>query len=172
MIKLFVIILALYGSIISCASPPKYKTHCGPKGIYFYRLPINIDMKALYDFHKEETLKAIANWNKTSGRTLFINNNQLPSQVLIVYGTSFTGTVQANTVTFEMGPVIRNATIFVNRVSLDEGVDTQSLMEHELGHTLGIQHVDNTIMNPTLRVHEIRLDISDEIINIMNCLYN
>lgn len=50
-------------------------------------------------------------------------------------------------------------------------VDLESLMLHEFGHALGLDHVDGGTMDPTLGNYEIRRDVDEGSLKSIQCLY-
>ncbi len=90
---------------------------------------------------------------------------------------------QARTTIHWKGDVINEADILVNAKnhmfsgfgSLDSSkVDFTSLMVHELGHVLGLQHVNSepSVMNPTLALNTERLHPTATDVNSLKCEYN
>lgn len=59
-------------------------------------------------------------------------------------------------------------------LSLTTKADIESIMVHEIGHSLGLAHNENfhSVMRPSLSIYETRRTPSEEDVNAINCLYN
>lgn len=186
-IKHFVIILWIAIIILllnSCASlRPRYKTECGTSGIYWSsklsKIKVKIasnerDMPLMFDGEVASIINAIDMWNESFDMFEVCLEPDCKYNVLIRYGgIEFKESEQAVNRNILDGPIIRSATIYINKNYVSKyGVDLKSLLLHELGHTLGLGHVNGTIMNPTMSSVTIYNSIDHELKNQVSCLYN
>lgn len=90
---------------------------------------------------------------------------------------------QARTTIYWKGDMINEADVLVNAknhqfsqfgVLEPAKVDFTSLMVHELGHVLGLQHVNGepSVMNPTLALNSERVNPTATDVNSLKCEYN
>lgn len=136
-------------------------------------------------------MRAAGNWNSNLGfEAIRILENPSALDLLPIHkineikwitkNWSFETTVEANTQAGPIGSAIANADIEINAVNFRLNVtehrnaagdlDLESLMIHEFGHGLGLNHKNYSVMQPRLANGQIRRDIDDESIAQVQCL--
>jgi hypothetical protein len=68
----------------------------------------------------------------------------------------------------------RNFFIYECVIRIDERkrFDEESLLIHELGHVIGLNHHEHTIMSPYLGENEVRIDIAENLLDLIKSVYS
>ena len=134
----------------------------GGSPVYWDNIPIKIHPIV----YPEEVAAAVDIWNDTLGYSMFVISDK---GVDVIEDSSLINT-KKNAITYSNFQFNR-FTYSVIKVNPDVKVDEISLMVHELGHVLGLDHTNHTVMQPTLGENIIRDRIEPEIIQEVNCVY-
>jgi predicted Zn-dependent protease len=138
---------------------------------------IGIDSAIPQDL-KQGIYAAADTWNAAMGRQLIVLSENVETNMIYIK-TSWdlnNPNEEANTTIGYVGAQIVKATVALNAYNFGfyygtgNGVEMQSVMEHELGHALGLDH-STGIMQPSLNLNTRRVSISEEIISNMHCEY-
>lgn len=135
------------------------------------------------------TLKASADvWNNAASRTVFVIGDKYHQELTPdrVHTLSFptvwfdTWNTQARAYLRMAGAKIIDADVMFNRnysfslagePAQRTKISLQSLMIHELGHVLGMQHEAGTVMNETLSWGEDRITLTQRDVDRLRCHY-
>lgn len=174
---LILVLLSLMGCKDSPVICPGFRQVQG-YNLVWYKIPITIGFDSSVEpSHKDAMIKAIDEWNRSTGMTLFFLKTG-PVQVLILESDTWTRShnEQGYTTIWTVHNHITQSMIWINTMDFSHNgtvgsIDLKSLMIHELGHTLGLQHQSETVMNPYLGRDEKRDQIDKESIDRIKCGY-
>ncbi len=159
------------------------------------KLPVKLYISPAVPTELRESIRiAASKWNLEIGKEalLIYESDNIPSTVQkdginVIYWeeswSSGKASEQARTTITWRGDTINEADILVNAKDhkfsafgeIAPGkIDFTSLMVHELGHVLGLQHVSGepSVMAPTLAENTPRLTIEEVDVNSLKCEYN
>ena len=158
-------------------------------------LPVNLYIAPEVPTEYRESIRiAAARWNKELKKEAILikESDNIPSKaakdkVNVIYwqNTWDDGkpSEQARTTIHWKGDMINEADVMINAMNHQfskfgvlepSKVDLTSLMVHEFGHVLGLQHVHSepSVMSPTLALNTARLDPTNTDLNSLKCEYN
>lgn len=157
-------------------------------------VPVNMIIhKSVPEIYDTDIIAAANLWNSARGRTLItvVRDNSFAEgpgndrKNIIFWSTDWDPTntkEQARTITNTDLSRIIDADIKINAKSFNfsltsqalgsSAVNLQSLVLHEMGHVLGLQHFDGTgVMAVYLAAQKIRLNLSSEELSELSCEY-
>jgi hypothetical protein len=157
-------------------------------------LPVDLYISPDVPTEFRESIRiAAARWNKELKKEALIikESDNIPSKPakdkvnVIYWKTEWNdgkSTEQARTTIYWKGDMINEADVLINAkdhrfsqfgILEPSKVDFTSLMVHEFGHVLGLQHVHSepSVMNPTLAFNTSRLDPTEVDLNSLKCEY-
>lgn len=160
-------ILAIFLLLPACG--PTIKLNCpGTMNIKNMTTPVYFSIGSEFtSAERDAIVRAAQNWNQTMGKELL----GFSAGGYRIYKVSVLDNgAQAITSLSWMSGYIIDISIAVNETNL-RSIDMESLMIHEFGHALGLNHVDGGVMDPYLSYFEIRRTIDENSIRSMRCLY-
>lgn len=136
--------------------------------VTWLHIPVSVRIDPAMDTQRQvETRKAAEAWPG------FFQFTDQPAQIEIVELSSWEAerpNEQARTTVSWVGDEIQSAVIRIN-MSWAGSVDLESLMIHEFGHSIGLVHHNDTVMDPTLGTGEIRTKLSQHEWDALQCGY-
>lgn len=167
--KVLILLQILLFSTVSCGLAAQES--CGfylsnsKQRIIWGHLPVSVHLNNISTSRAVAIRAAMNTWG------LFVEVKDSPADVEVVELSEWTSPAnqQANTDIRWIGHLIASVTIKIN---LNHNPDLESLILHELGHSLGIAHSDHTaVMRPTLGDTEIRRKLGMYELNALKCGY-
>jgi hypothetical protein len=165
-------LLAITLVLVGCGQPPQVPSCPNTHNVRHISLPVAV--KVSNDFtpaQKAAIDRAVIRWNGASGRTLFVRTDAYGSPVSllpVLQPRSRSGVTRLS----HVNGWIVDARIDISRTALDDDhIDLESLAIHELGHLLGLAHVTDTVMNPSLGAFETFASIEPVVLSAARCLY-
>lgn len=157
----------IYIFIVGCG--PSVKINCpGTMGIKNNMTPVTFEISDEFSSSEYAGIKNAADtWNKAIGMDLIVFED---GGYKIRPVPSLSGTQQAITSLTWLNGYIQSIEIKVSK-ALTVSVDMESLMIHEFGHALGLEHTKGGVMDPYLSNNEIRRTVDASSLNSVNCLY-
>ncbi len=137
------------------------------QNVRWYNLPLSVSIS---DNISENDRVAIIKAATTWGHFYFVDGD---ADVIVsnVYEWNGESREQARTTISWTGNKLIKAETKINKTHLERS-DLESLMLHEFGHSLGLLHQNDTIMNPTLGSNEIRRELTQYETEALKCMYH
>lgn len=142
-------------------------------------LPVSfyVDQNSISNEIYEEIELAAEDWNKASNQTLIVINGFTDKAPIAPDGRNV---IVISALEYRVNGTTRN--YYVNDKIVDSDIilssfnrtDRESVLVHEMGHSLGLEHNESTdsVMQPSMSSQQIRRTPSEEDISAINCLYN
>ena len=157
-------------------------------------MPVNMIIhKSVPEKYDADILSAANRWNSAKGKTLITitrdnSVNESPGndrKNIIYWATDWDQSnraEQARTSTNTDLSRIIDSDIKINATNFNyslttqalssSGVNLESLLLHEMGHVLGLQHFDSSgVMSPYLAASKVRLNLSSDELSELSCEY-
>jgi hypothetical protein len=145
--------------------------------------PIQLDYTDVPAQYRQCIENSMLAWNETTKTRIFDFGSKIGSKWKVEWyfqrPEGFKPVWQGMSTLNSIDEVIDGARIRINNFDfkISEGepnyneVDCESLMIHELGHAIGIAHIDKTVMNPTLPSGMTRREITKPVVDAFTCIY-
>lgn len=173
--KLIIIVLLLsILFLVACAAAPFEKAKClHTVGAAWSYIPVAVSIDKKFSAQEQLELAEAANaWNQAYGMDLIVIRNDSSNYIQLGNHVFDLDKTLAETYFRYVGHEMYHVDIFYNDKWRYSGYDFESIMIHEFGHLLGLDHIESSpIMGPSIGQGEIERTIDKESLDAIECLY-